>query len=226
MDTETVELLLANRRYLYSLAARGYAEEPDATFVDVMIQKHTRDEVGLVCEDDDKVLSALEEALSFLDNDPAMLGELQRQYVEIFVGPGKLLADPWESMHITGRRVLFQQETLIVREFYRGAGFLPKQYLSVADDHIGLELDFLSKLASDALEANETGSADRCVQRLQESQVFLNKHLLRWIDSLVDAIEKGYGACFYYAFTKLISAVSKRDALIIDELLGGMTQSD
>lgn len=219
MDRGTAELLLANRSFLYSLAARGFAEEPDEAYAAVLRQPHTLDEVRLVREGMEEVERTFADMLDLLGPNGARLPELRVEYVRVLVGPGTLAADPWESMHETGRRVLFQRDMLPVREAYRAAGFLPVRYPAVADDHIALELDFLAKLAADACAAHGEGDVGRCARRLRESAGFLEAHLLRWADSYADAVERGCGRCFYGALARFAAAVAKRDATVARALL-------
>ncbi|MDO4890905.1 MAG: molecular chaperone TorD family protein, partial [Coriobacteriaceae bacterium] len=147
------------------------------------------------------------------------IASLRHDYVNIFVGPGTLKADPWESVHLSHTRALFQQELLPIRDAYRAAGFLPARYPHVQDDYIGLELDFLAKLAGAARAEWEAGNAAAAQERLAQSKAFLEEHLLLWIDSLAQAIEREYGDGFYARFTKLSGLIAKRDADILEALL-------
>ena len=137
------------------------------------------------------------------------------EYTTIFIGPGTCKAYPWESVHLSDIKALFQAELLPIRDAYRAAGFLPARYPHVQDDFIGLELDFLAKLADSALQACELGDDAAVRQRLAQSQAFLDEHLLRWIDSLAGAIEREYGNGFYARFTKLAALVSHRDRTVL-----------
>ncbi len=48
MDNEMATLALANRQFLWGLAARAFAEEPDEAFAAVATGGHAVDEVTLV----------------------------------------------------------------------------------------------------------------------------------------------------------------------------------
>jgi len=211
MDFETMLLVLENRSYLYNLLARGYAEEADEAFLQVFAQEHTRQEMALVEHElNSDILDAYAATLEVL-GDVGACEHIRREYVKVFVGPGTLKARPWETIHLEESRALFQPELLPIREAYREAGFLPARYPHVQDDFIGLELDFLAKLADAALEAWESGHDAAATERLQQSREFLEKHLLRWIDSLGDAIIDEYGDYFFARFTRLASLVAHRD---------------
>lgn len=231
MDREVEELVLANRQFVWGLIARGFAEEPDRAFADIIEGEHACEEVSLV-EDDrfDEIAALFTAAVGRLAESrqgataPAAesadeLARAREDYTRIFVGPNTLLASPWETMHTTGKRVLFHRDVLSVRDAYRQAGFLPERYRHVADDSIGLECDFMAKLAADALTAFQKGEAERCQDRLLQSLTFLTDHLLRWIDSLADAMETHYGDTFYAAFTRFVVAWCYRDEALLNRLL-------
>lgn len=214
MDSETTLLVHANRQFIYELLARAYAGEPDADFIGVLRQEHTRAELALVGHElTDSIVAAYDDALAAVGS--CGLDELRADYTAIFIGPGTLKADPWESVHLSDTRALFQQELLPIREAYRAAGFLPARYPHVQDDFIGLELDFLAKLAGAAKQAWEAGDAAAAEERLAQSRAFLDEHLLRWVDSLATAIERGYGDGFYARFTRLAALAARRDLDVI-----------
>lgn len=217
-------LILTNRRFLYAFFSRAFCDEPDEAFIAVLESDHLDQEVALI-EDDlsDPLAQDLERARSFVSplspDGQRSLSALKGEFTRIFIGPGTLQAYPWESMHTTGKRSLFLPEVLEVRDAYRQAGYLPARYPAVSDDFIGLELDFMNKLAEDARAAFEAGNEESCYQKLECSQKFLEEHLLQWIDKLAQSIEENYGDCFYAALTELTALFLKRDAAILNELL-------
>lgn len=224
MDNETKELVLANRQFVWGVIARGFAEEPDGAFAEIVVSNHARDEVALV-EDEttDALLAAYEGMAAFFALPPAerdaAIAEAREAYTRVFVGPNTLAASPWETMHTTGKRVLFHRDILSVRDAYRRAGFLPERYRQVADDAIGLECDFMAKLASDALAAFQEHDAQRYQDRLLQSLTFLTDHLLRWVDSLADSIETHYEDTFHAALARFTALWCRRDEALVNALL-------
>ena len=219
MDSENTLLVLSNRNYLYGLLARVFAAEPDETLLQVVALEHTRLELGLIDNElTESILAAYDAILETAVG--ADLPRLRAEYTTIFIGPGTCKAYPWESVHLSDTKALFQAELLPIRDTYRAAGFLPARYPHVQDDFIGLELDFLAKLADAALQACELDDEATVMERLEQSRGFLNEHLLRWIDSLADSIEREYGNGFYARFTKLAALVARRDCAILTEFVG------
>ena len=223
MDADAKELVLANRQFVWGLIARGFAEEPDRAFADIVVGEHAREEVALVEDEATADLVAAFEAAAGLiataGGRDAAIATAREDYTRIFVGPNTLAASPWETMHTTGKRVLFHRDILPVRDAYRQAGFLPERYRQVADDSIGLECDFMAKLAADALSASQAGATTRCQDRLLQSLTFLTDHLLRWIDSLAEAMEAHYPDTFYATLARFTARWCRRDAALLDELM-------
>lgn len=220
MDEATRELVLANRQFVWGLIARGYAEEADEAFAAILSGELARDEVGLVDDEDSVELLETFDELSACFTGEGALAAARDQYTRVFVGPGTLLASPWETMHTTGKRMLFHRDVLDVRNAYRQAGFLPARYRAVSDDAIGLECDFMAKLADGAVWAHAEGDNAACQERLLQSLTFLTDHLGRWIDSLAEAIAEHYGPDnAYAALTRFTALWGRRDRRLLDALL-------
>ena len=218
MDSENTLLALSNRNYLYGLLARVFASEPDETLLQIVALDHTRLELGLVAHElTEPLMATYDDLLGSLVG--VELSHLRAEYTAIFIGPGTCKAYPWETVHLATIKALFQPELLPIREAYREAGFLPARYPHVQDDFIGLELDFLAKVAESALQACELGDDSTLLERLAQSRAFLDGHLLHWIDSLADSIEREYGNGFYARFTKLASLIAHRDLDILEALV-------
>ena len=122
--------------------------------------------------------------------DPARHGELEWDFNRLFVGPGEMLAPPWESVHCSKTRLTFQEATVEVREIYRRFGMQAPAIHREPDDHIALELAFfahLSDLAAEAERRSATPELERCFEAQRD---FLQHHLLKWVPAclaLVDA---------------------------------------
>jgi len=74
------------------------------------------------------------------------LADLESDFNRLFVGPGKPLAPPWESYYLSRDHLLFQEETLAVREAYRRLGLEAVSLHSEPDDSLSLELSFMAEL--------------------------------------------------------------------------------
>ena len=128
-------------------------------------------------------LAALQRwARDFAAGRPAADYEAVRSdHMHLFLGPGTVLAAPWESAQSDDEHLLFQTETLQVRSWYRRYGLQVIRLHQEPDDHVGLELAFLSHLAQAAQAAQAAGDAAQLTEMLDAQRLFLKTHAQRWI---------------------------------------------
>lgn len=108
--------------------------------------------------------------------------DLQVDYTRLFIGVDGVLAPPWESVHLSREHLLFQEQTLQVRQWYLRHGLQVVEQDKEPDDHVGLELTFLAHLAAQALSALQDDEDEARFHLLLDAQRnFLVQHPLRWV---------------------------------------------
>jgi putative dimethyl sulfoxide reductase chaperone len=132
------------------------------------------------------------------------LSQLQADYTHLFIGPGKVLAPLWESVHYGEERLVFQQETLAVRQWYQRFGLEAVDLYHEPDDHIGLELAFLAHLAGRALAALEQGESQTLALLLQAQRQFLSEHLFKWAFGWCALVGEHAQTDFYRGIAQLV----------------------
>lgn len=103
------------------------------------------------------------------------------EYNRLFVGPGKLLAPPYESAYRNAQGLVMQEETLAVRWFYLQTGIEVSNKNAIPDDHLGLEFEFICYLLAregERLQADDSSTANHYAALYQE---FCQQHILSWI---------------------------------------------
>ena len=114
----------------------------------------------------------------------------------LFVGPDRLLAAPYETVHVSGSRTLMQRETLAVRACYRAEGFEPRALNAQPDDHLAFELGFLVKLL------------ERDDERAREAfRAFMRDHLGRWGEDHTREVREHADNGICLAFADLLDRV-------------------
>ena len=116
---------------------------------------------------------------------------------DLFEGPDHVLACPYESVYLSEEHLTFEQQTLAVRAFYRRFGVEAPLLGREPDDHIGLELSFISHLCTLALDAIEAGDADAETAMIASVGDFLDQHLSRWVDGCLDRVAENATTDFY-----------------------------
>lgn len=122
---------------------------------------------------------------------------LKADYTRLFVGTGKPVSPPWESVYFNEDRLIFQGQTLQVREWYRRFGLESEKLYKEPDDHIGLELSFLAHLAKQGLLALDENDVPKFERFLQAQRQFISEHLLKWISRWHELIKKHATTDFY-----------------------------
>ena len=113
------------------------------------------------------------------------------EYTKLFVGPPSPAAAPWETMY-RGENVTvgFGQATFEMRELLREAGLEVRNVNNQYEDHLGIELLYLSSLCARA----DADAADAPV--LESVADFIEKHPLSWVDAfrarIAEAAPDGY----------------------------------
>jgi putative dimethyl sulfoxide reductase chaperone len=141
---------------------------------------------------------------------------LRTDYFALFVGVGKVLAPPWESVYFSVERLLFQEQTLQVRAWYRRFGLELEKLNKEPDDHIGLELSFLAHLAGLGLQAVESGDEDKVQEIVAAQRDFLSQHLLRWASKWNELVQQHAQLDFYKGIALLVHGAVRSLASRLD----------
>lgn len=137
----------------------------------------------------DRGVDLMRQAL--VDGAGESLDDLRRDHQRLLLGPGHVLASPYESVYLSEEHLIFEEQTLSVRRCYARFGLQSPMLNREPDDHIGLELDFLGQLCQLALDGLDAGHDD--VVHVVEGAIgdFLREHLLLWVHGFLDRLETG-----------------------------------
>ena len=219
---EIMEVLLANRLFLYSLMHKLFGGEPDQNLLEILTSNSTCEAYGLLSEEENDVMARACRFLSELTDDiqkPEYLDRVKNEYTVLFIGPAKLVAPPWESVYRNKQEMLFQESTLAVREFYRKFNMLPEGYPRIPDDGLALELHFMAKLAQKSLDALNGDRLDWLKYYLQGQNIFLANHLLVWIPMFVERMANATTDYLYPQMCLILDDFLKKDKKVVEELL-------
>ena len=121
-------------------------------------------------------------ALAFRPPEAEAPRDVLLAYTRLFLGPGRPVAHPYESVHVEGH-LLGEAAAQVVR-CYAEAGL----EVSAADrelpDHVSLELAFMAHLA-----AQEKADPDQETVWRDRQRRFLHEHLVRWLPQFCEKIE-------------------------------------
>lgn len=226
---ESIEILLANRVYLYEMLHVVFSGVPNEELIHILSGEQTAEAFAILSEDEKDMMAKMARFTQKLDGKLAenekFMDDLKSEYTKLLIGPGRLVAYPWESTYNGKENLLFQESTLRVRQFYRKYGYLPQEYPHVADDHIALELHFMAKLSQRALDAFQADDLKTCRNLLDGQKVFLKFHMLNWIPKYAENIKKSKTAHMYPQFAQGVDAFIKIDNDFIIEAMDWMDEA-
>lgn len=165
----------------------------------------------------------METGLYRLKNCIAELRELEEEkaieqvaveYTALFIGPGVPKAPPIESFYRSGKTKLFGDTTVLMRRLLEQYGLESITKYKEPEDHLGLELLFISFLTAKLKEQDDQEQ----LANIQEQERFINR-LLQWVPEFTqDVIEFG-SVGFYSGLMGIILGVLEWDQGVLKEFI-------
>ena len=146
MSFDEWELTLTAFQIAYGFLSKAFYEEPHADLMEALVDGDLFSEWPLSHTEPATAfgLSLMQDFRTQWNRE--LLPDLRWDYTRLFIGPGHVLAPPWESVYRSRERLLFDQATLDVRQAYARFGLQAPRLNHEPDDHLGLELAFMFHL--------------------------------------------------------------------------------
>lgn len=150
-----------------------------------------------------------------VDDQTSNIVMMQEDYLSLFSGKTNPLAPPLESVY-KNNNIGFNKQSSEVMEFYNSYGWKSKFKGSIPDDHLGVELLFLTLMIEKYLELDD----EICNPEMRnEIRRFIDKHLLSWVPSWNQNVQKhaitlsykGIGSLILACIEDLYNIMSKTD---------------
>ena len=201
-------VLLLGEALVFESLGRLLYEELDKAWLQSLLKEDVFEDVPFGAEQQETKLG-LELLQNWARENEAGISDksfddLRVDYTRLFVGIKKVLAPLWESVYFNQDRMVFQEQTLQVRAWYRRFGLEPEKLYKEPDDHIGLELLFLVHLAKLGLQALEENDQAGSEKYLQAQRDFLSEHLLRWGPAWAKLVRQHASTDFYRGLAHLV----------------------
>ena len=201
-ETLTGEMLLLS---LLGRIAYTYPDNEERTWLQSLIEEDIFSEAPFAVEEEE-TNTGLKLMQKWGKNgfSDELFEHMQADYTRLFIGPGKVIAAPWESVYFGEERLTFQEQTLDVRNWYRRFGLEAEKKYQEPDDHIGLELLFLAHLAAQGIQALNEQNSPRFEEILKAQREFLMQHPGAWALAWCGIVEKNARTDFYQGLAHLI----------------------
>ena len=141
---------------------------------------------------------------------------LEREFTRLFLGPGRPVAYPFESVYREGRTM--GDTTLDVRRRLAGEGLAPGD--QTLPDHVGIELAFMAHLVSREGLAWDDGDGDRARDCLSRQESFLHDHLVTWLPQFCHRVLVGRPHAHYADVARRAETFVTSDAARVQAWLG------
>lgn len=192
---------LAGEALVLGLLGKVLLEAPNREWLQSLIGNNVFDDVPFGVENNEvsKGLTLLQKWSVETSEDllSQSFDDLQTDYARLFIGPAKVLTPPWESVYFSEERLVFQEVTLQVREWYRRFGLQSVKLHAEPDDHVGLELTFLAHLAQRGLAALEQNDPSELQTLLEAQWEFLGSHPAKWVPTWCEQVVQEANTNFY-----------------------------
>ena len=134
-------------------------------------------------------------------------------HAKCLLGMSALPVSPYESVWTSPEHLMMQDARKAVVAAYAEAGFAKDTAFHLPEDHISIELDFVSRLltrAADKLEAGAAvGAADEKAHgqtELDQAARFIGKHLAAWTPLFCEDLERKASTAFYRGVAQMLRA--------------------
>ncbi len=187
IDEKRLEELSTNIKvYFWMSKALDY---PDEAFVEDLLNNPFMENLP---EDRYK---AFRDYLAAFDSTDELLLDLQKEYTRMCYVSKPRLVPLFESVYKEGK--LFQESTFQIARLYDEAGLRPGSEFKLPPDHIALELEFMSYLIYQEMEAIKNGNSDKEQMALRLQEETLSKHLNHLGLSVADRLSQHAKSPFY-----------------------------
>lgn len=210
--------LSSNRETMYRFLGRFYRVEVNQDLLKQM------QGMSFPAESSDTALNQgyrmLEGYLQKLGRDPVT--DLAVDYAKIFLGAGMVnayAAYPYESVYTSPERLVMQDARDEVVALYRAKGLDIVNATIFPEDHITLELEFMSHLCLEAQGALRAQNLAAVSESLQEQRDFLACHLLNWVPDFCADVKKHAETDFYKAIAKITAGYLHLELNLLEDLI-------
>ncbi len=209
---------LEGRAATYELLSRLFRVEVDQELLDDLLAMS----FPASCENESMAQGyrLIREYLS--SSDANTLTDLAIDYVRTFIGSGNdgfSAAYPFESVYTSPKRLLMQEARDEVLVLYHAAGLEKQDSWKEGEDHIALELEFLSILTRRAIEAFKGGDEERCAHLLLQQRNFIEDHIEPWLPMMAHDMRKFSKTGLYQGLSHLTTGMIEEDLSFLNELV-------
>ncbi|MDP3297573.1 MAG: molecular chaperone TorD family protein [Thermodesulfovibrionia bacterium] len=180
-----------HRADCYRLLSACYCK-PGKEFIEEGLVKNLITALEPICNNAVPFAKDMDNALSKYTNT-----EILVDYSALFIGPFGLLAPPYGSVYLEGKRTVMGDTTIDAVKYYRKAGVEMDPAQKDMPDHISVELEFMYYLINKGLEAYQNSDNEGFLNYHNMQEDFLRRHIGVWMPKFAKDLREGAKNPFY-----------------------------
>jgi TorA maturation chaperone TorD len=215
--------IISNRAGMYGFLARLYRDEVDRQLLDRIAGMDF-----LIKFDLPEITEGFRKLKDCLDHrNENTIFDLATDYAGIFIVAGGKgdCAYPYESVYSSPQKLVMQDARDQVLKLYRENGLDKSPESIESEDHIAVELEFMSYLCHRISGALTADDKDLALSILKKQRSFLEEHLLNWVPAFCRDIERIAAGDFYKAMAKITAGYLHLEQEVIGELMNTIKTS-
>lgn len=199
MTKKETEGFILSRADIYRFLARIYGEEVDQEILALLVDKKPAE------IDNEEIGQGYEMLQRFVEGyrHETVLEDLGVDYAALFFGCGKKPVPPYASVYLSKQKLMCQEQRNQVKEVYRKWGFAKRAEFKEPEDHIAVELEFMSYLCQRAAGALKDRHVDDAIRLFEAQKSFLIDQLKPWVHEFCDDVADSASLHFYGAIAKI-----------------------
>lgn len=206
-----------HRSKLYWFLSSLFLERPSADSLEQLYSQLCA-RSNAPSDDGDPLLDELSAMLASETDLARFARELGIEHTRLFHGikGGAALAPPYESVHRESR--LIGETTKAVVDAYATAGYQNIHEPAGPQDHLGVELRFVSLLCFDESQYWKACDTAAVAENRSQQSDFLDKHILAWVPAYCNALERESNVRYYQIVAKLTARTLSNDRQLLHDL--------
>lgn len=213
------------RKFAYDVLRRFFIEEPSKEYLKPFTYQNMINLFPFQ-EESQGIQEGIQDIKNYLSsydpvNKKSDYEDLHWDYTKMFIGPFDIKVKPYESLYVSNDGLLFQGTTMEIRNLYKQFDFQSADHME-AEDHIGLELDFmfhLTQLCIESCNQDNPNALPEIYYLLNQQKEFIDKHLSKFVDKLTKEMVEHADTDFYKGLAKLLYHYLIIDLNVLTELL-------
>jgi len=147
--------------------------------------------------------------------DKKICGKMMREdYIRLFAREEFTLAPAYESHYSGSIQYTGDNQIPVVSEFYKSYGWVSKFKGKISDDHLGIELLFLTLMVDKYIILDDEACQ---IEMKKEIQRFISLHMLSWIPEWNKKIQANANTLCFKGIGTLIQACTEDIYSILDQ---------